>query len=80
MTSAVAQRPAPSLFALGAGTAAPACPRCGSPYLVEDADPALLSCFACATWLRRVPGGALVPTRVPRVDTSRLPLPWRRPA
>jgi hypothetical protein len=29
------------------------CPRCGVHRLVEDADPALFSCFGCWTWLRR---------------------------
>ena len=55
----------------------PVCPRCGSRWLIEDAEPDLFSCHRCMTWLRRS-DGILLPTAVSAVDTASLPLPWRR--
>ena len=82
MTSAITREEPLSLFPLEPleekAPSSRTCPVCGSRYLFDDADPELLSCFRCSTWLRRGPGGVLIRTSVPLVDTAALPLPWRK--
>jgi hypothetical protein len=56
----------------------PCCLRCGRP-LREDADPDLLSCFACRIWYR-LELGRPVETHVPRIPAESWAPPWRRPA
>ncbi|MGD0727076.1 MAG: hypothetical protein ABSB63_16105 [Spirochaetia bacterium] len=64
----------------------PQCPRCmivstlRGCFLTADTEPGMWSCDRCRTWFKRDPDGSLHQVEIPHVDTSALPLPWRRPA